>query len=204
MSVLVLGFEPFLDFDENPTKLVVEGLDEKTIGGEKVAGVVLPVDYDRVENAILDAIERTKPRLVIGFGLAQRREKITPEKIAVNYRYSSEPDNAGKKVGGVRIDENEPDGIFSSLPVETLVGSLNSVGIPASVSFSAGAYLCNNAMFVIVREARKRGFPGGFIHVPCHSEWVLRKNKPLASLPLATITQAAEHSVIHCLQRVSV
>jgi pyroglutamyl-peptidase len=200
MSVLVLGFEPFLDFDENPTELVVKDLDGKIIEGERVTGVVLPVDYDLVESKILGAIERTKPKLVIGFGLAQKRERITPEKIAVNYRLADEPDNAGRKMGGVRIDGSEPDGIFSSLPVESLVSSLNSVGIPASVSLSAGAYLCNDAMFVIVREAARRGFSGGFVHVPCHSEWVSRKNRQLPSLPLAMIAKAAEHSTAYCLR----
>ena len=195
----MFGFEPFLGFDENPTELVVRKLDGREFQGETVTGVVLPVDYDKVEDRVIGAIEHANPRLVIGFGLAQNREKVTPEKIAVNYRYSSDPDNAGKRIEGVRIDESEPDGVFSSLPVESLTNSLNSLGIPAAVSFSAGAYLCNNAMFLIVREALRRGFHGGFIHVPCHSEWVSRKNKALASLPLETITKAAEHSVGYCL-----
>jgi pyroglutamyl-peptidase len=199
LAVVVFGFEPFLEFDENPTELVVRHLDGKTIGGERLTAKVLPVDYARVERTILDAIEQAKPKLVIGFGLAQNREKITPEKIAVNYRFSGEPDNAGRKVGGARIDESEPDGVFSNLPVERLTDSLNEAGIPAAVSFTAGAYLCNNAMFVIVREARKQGFLGGFVHVPCHSEWVSKKGRATASLPIATIAKAAEHSVIYCL-----
>ncbi len=200
MPVLVFGFEPFLDFDENPTELLASGLDGKTIEGEAVTGVVLPVDYARVEKCIVEAVERVAPSLVIGFGLAQSRERITPEKIAVNYRLASQPDNAGVRMEGSRIDQSEPDGVFSNLPVEALASSLNSAGIPAAVSLSAGAYLCNNAMFVIVRESRRRGFCGGFIHVPCHSEWVSKKNKTLASLPLSTITRAAELSVSHALR----
>ncbi len=197
---MVFGFGPFLDLDENPTELVVRSLDGKTIGEEKVTGVVLPVDYDQVEDRILGAIKRVKPSLVVGFGVAQGREKVTPEKIAVNYRFASAPDNVGRKIEGARIDESEPDGIFSDLPVEHLAKSLNSAGIPASVSFSAGAYLCNNAMFVIVRESRTQGFAGGFVHVPCHSEWVSRKSEAFASLPLATIARAAELS-LSCVTR---
>jgi pyroglutamyl-peptidase len=201
VAVVVFGFEPFLDFDENPAQLVVEALDGRTIGNEPVKGVVLPVDYDRIETRIMDVLTSTVPKLAIGFGLAQGREKVTPEKIAVNLRHASEPDNTGKKVSGAPIDPSQPDGIFSSLPVEGLAASLCSQGIPASVSFSAGAYLCNNAMFVIVREAKRHGFGGGFVHVPCHSEWVSRKQRQAPSLPIATIVKAAEHSVGYCLGR---
>lgn len=200
MTVLVFGFEPFLDFDENPSQLVAQSLDGREIEGTKVVGLCLPVDYGRIEEAIKAGIERVRPELVIGFGLAQRRDSITPEKIAANYRSSEESDNAGKKLGGVPIDESQPDGLFTNIPVEGLVASLRSLGFPANLSLSAGAYLCNNAMFVIVREAKKRDFAGGFVHVPCHSEWVARKGKSLPSLPLATMVHAAEHCVAYSLR----
>jgi pyroglutamyl-peptidase len=200
MAVLVYGFEPFLEFDENPSQLIAQSLDGREIGGAKIVGVSLPVDYGRIEHAIKTSIEKTRPELVIGFGLAPRRDSITPEKIAANYRFSEEPDNTGKRMNGIPIDESQPDGLFTNMQVESLVASLRSLGIPASLSLSAGAYLCNNAMFVIVREARRHGFVGGFVHVPCHSEWAASKNKQLPSLPLATIKRAAEHCVEYSLR----
>ena len=195
MTVLLFGFGPFLAYDENPTEVAVRRIDGARIGGEDVAGVVLPVDYAKVEGEIVSAIDRVRPRLAIGFGLAQGRVRVTPEKVAVNCRYSQEPDNSGTKAAGAPIDAGGPDGIFSNLRVEALADSLNSIGVPAAVSFSAGAYLCNNAMYVIVREARRRGFLGGFVHVPCHSEWVSSKNRPDPSLPIDTIEKAARHAV---------
>lgn len=200
MTVLVFGFEPFLEFDENPSQLVALSLDGKEIEGTEVVGKSLPVDYDEIERTIKEGIERTNPELVIGFGLAPRRDSITPEKIAANYRFSEEADNTGKKTGGAPIDESQPDGLFTNLPVEGLVASLRSLGLPAALSLSAGGYLCNNAMFVIVREARKRDFAGGFVHIPCHSEWVARKGRPLPSLPLAAMFSAAEHCVAYSLR----
>jgi len=70
MSVLVFGFEPFLEFDENPTQLLVQHLDARTFKGERVTGVVLPVDYEKAERSIMRAFDRVRPRLAIGFGLA--------------------------------------------------------------------------------------------------------------------------------------
>jgi pyroglutamyl-peptidase len=200
MSILVFGFEPFLEFDENPTQLLVERLDARTFKGERVTGVVLPVHFERAERSIMRAIDRVKPELAIAFGLATGRQKITPEKIAVNYRSAERVDKAGRKMAGSPIDASRPDGLFTNLPVEELVASLNRHGIPASLSLSAGSYVCNTAMFVIVREARSRGFAGGFVHVPCHSEWVARKKKQMPSLPLETIQRGAEHCIAYYLR----
>jgi len=200
MSVLVFGFEPFLEFDENPALLIAQSLDGKIIGGEEVIGVVLPVDYLKVEKNLIRAIDRVRPGLVIGFGLASGRERVTPEKIAVNYRFAEKADNAGRRMGGTPIDDRSPDGLFTNLPVEGLVASLNENGIPAALSTSAGSYICNAAMFVTVREARRRGFAGGFVHVPCHSEWVAMKGKQTPSLPLETLHRGAEHCVSYCLR----
>lgn len=200
MPILVFGFEPYHEFDENPTQLLVQGLDAWSFKGESVTGVVLPVDYQRAERSITKTIEILKPELTIGFGLAAGREKITPEKIAVNYRLAERADNAGRKMSGFPIDESGPDGLFTNLPVEGLVASLNDHGIPASLSLSAGSYVCNTAMFVIVREARSRGFAGGFVHVPCHSEWIAKKKKQSPSLPLETLQRGAEHCIAYCLR----
>ena len=204
MSILVFGFEPFLEFDENPTQLLVQRLDARTFGGERVTGVVLSVDYERAERSIMGAIDRVKPGLVICFGLAAGRERIMPEKIAVNYRSAERADNAGRKMAGSPIDASGPDGLFTNLPVEGLVKSLNEHGIPASLSLSAGSYVCNNAMFVIVREARRRGFAGGLVHIPCHSEWVAKKKKQMPSLPLETLQRGAEHCIAYCLRHQAV
>ena len=199
--ILVFGFEPFLDFDENPTQLLVQRLNARTFEGERVTGVVLPVEYEGAERSITRAIDRVKPGLAIGFGLAAGREKVNPEKIAVNYRSAESEDNSGRKMAGSPIDVSGPDGLFTSLPVEGLVAFLNAHGIPASLSLSAGSYVCNTAMYVIVREARRRGFMGGFVHVPCHSEWIAKKKKQMPSLPLETIQRGAEHCIAYCLQQ---
>lgn len=192
MTILLFGFEPYLEYKENPSQITVQSLNGRKIAGQEIKGVILPVDYASLENLVLSTIDRVKPRIAIGLGLAPGRNKITPEKIAVNYKYASEPDNEGKIFRGEKIDQDQPDGLFTNLPVEALVDELNNHGIPASLSFSAGAYLCNNAMFLIVRESKRSGFRGGFIHVPCHTEYISREKKDLPSLPLETIQKGIE------------
>ncbi len=200
MTVLIFGFEPFLEFDENPSDLVVRSLQGRTMAGHNVVVRTLPVDYSTIEGQILSGIEAARPALVIGFGLAAGRDKVTPEKVAVNYVNSKTKDNSGQSLEGAPIAAGQPDAIFSNLPVEALVSELNKKEIPASLSLSAGAYLCNYAMYVSLREAKRLGFGSGFIHLPCHAEWVARSGKQLPSLPLDTLLRAAEVSVSYLLR----
>jgi pyroglutamyl-peptidase len=200
VTVLLFGFEPFLDFDENPSDLVVKRLDGRTVEGEQVVGRTLPVDYAAIQGRVLSELEAAKPSLVVSFGLSAGRDKVTLEKVAINYVNSKMKDNAGKIVEGVQISPGQPDARFASIPVEGLVAELGRQGIPAALSLSAGAYLCNYTMYVCLREAQKSGFRTGLIHVPCHSEWVARTGRPLASLPLQTIVRAAECTVSYLLR----
>ena len=168
--VLMFGFEPFLQFKENPSEKIVRSLNGTSVGGRKIIGRILPVDYGTIEKRILTEIDSSSPSVVIGTGLAAGRSCLSIEKIAVNYKFSEEPDNKGKLQEGDPIDATAPDGIFSNIKPEEAAGKLNMAGIPAAVSLSAGAYLCNFAMFIIARESARRGFVGGFIHLPCDEE----------------------------------
>ena len=169
-TVLITGFEPFLEFNRNPTEIIAKSLDGITAGSIRFIGKILPVKYDEAEKALDDAIKESSPDLIIGTGLAAGRSKISLEKIAINYKHSESPDNAGKRVLGEPIREGMPDGLFSRIHVEELVKVLNSTGIPAEISLSAGAYLCNYVMFIILIESKKMGIPGGFVHVPNDEE----------------------------------
>lgn len=169
-TVLITGFEPFLDFNRNPTEIIANSLDGITVGSIRFIGKILPVKYDEAGKALEGAIKESSPDLIIGTGLAAGRSKISLEKIAINYKHSESPDNAGKRVLGERIREGMPDGLFSRIHVEELVKVLNSTGIPAEISLSAGAYLCNYVMFIILIESKKIGIPGGFVHVPNDEE----------------------------------
>ncbi|WP_338598436.1 pyroglutamyl-peptidase I [Sulfolobus tengchongensis] len=203
MTVILFGFEPFREYIENPSQLVVQSLNNIEINNEPVRGIVLPVEYDKVEEIIITSIRKYKPILILGLGLAPGRAKLTPEKIAINYKYSKEPDNAGKKSNGEKIDNNGQDGIFTNIPVEELVDFLNSRSIPTELSLSAGSYLCNMAMYIIVREAKKSGALGGFIHLPCHERLASILSKPLPSMNLETMNRGIRLAIEFVLSKLT-
>lgn len=175
---------------DNPSKRIIEALNESEIKGNNIKGIILPVSYQKVLNIISEQISKYKPNLALGVGLAPGRSKISLEKIAINYIYSREPDNENVIIRGKNIDPKGPDGIFTNIPVEEIVEYLNKLGIPAELSISAGSYLCNMAMYAILKEVKKYGGLGGFIHVPCHEECSASMSKPIPSMNLNTMITA--------------
>jgi len=196
MVILLFGYEPFLEFSENPSMIIAQRLNGQKIKNHSIVSKILPVDYSKVEKEITESIKLFHPDLVVGLGVAPGRSKITPEKIAINYKYSEAADNSGSKPNGELIDQTQSNGIFSTLPVETIVNTLSDSGIPSSLSLSAGGYLCNYAMFIIVRESLKSGVRGGFIHMPLHDNFVAKHpdmNYP--SMDIKMIQDAIELSI---------
>ncbi|MBR7552611.1 pyroglutamyl-peptidase I [Allobacillus sp. GCM10007491] len=167
-TLLLTGFEPFLNFSENPTMTIVENLNEIELAGYKVVGKILPVDYEKSGDAIIKLIEELKPDAVVSLGLAGGRNQLTPERIAMNCNESDQPDNAGNTPRGERIHTDGPDGIFSTLPIQQMVDRLHEAGYPAKISNSAGTYLCNHVMYraLYYFQQNNQQVPTGFIHIP--------------------------------------
>lgn len=179
-SLLLTGFEPFLNFPINPTENIVKELDGQYIGEYKIIGKILPVDFQSAGDLLIQYFHEINPNAVISLGLAGGRYKITPERIAINCNDGA-ADNQGNKFIGNKIDEEGPDGLFSTLPVQAIVDHLNDNHFPAEVSNSAGTYLCNNIMYQILNELKKKekSIPSGFIHIPAsHELAVIQKNLP--------------------------
>lgn len=109
-------------------------------------------------------MEEHKPDAVIMLGQAGGRPQITMEKIAINYRNARILGNKGNMPKEEKIFPDGPDGIFSSLPVE----AMKEEKVPASMSYSAGTYVCNDLMYSVLHYIKGKGLntKAGFIHVP--------------------------------------
>ena len=101
---------------------------------------------------------------------------------------------AGERVARA-IEELRPDAYFTTLPVREIARRIGDMGIPAGLSLSAGAYVCNHVMYTCLHLARTK-YPGmkcGFVHVPYTAEMPHDASKP--SLPFADIVRAVEEAV---------
>lgn len=65
-------------------------------------------------------------------------------------------------------------------------------GIPAELSLSAGAYLCNQVFFHLMHWAAQQAVPisAGFIHIPSLPDQVALRKNPSPSMALETSIKA--------------
>jgi pyroglutamyl-peptidase len=160
-KVLLTGFEPFGNATSNPSGEIVW-----QISGDNIVTAILPVAYAQSAERLLSLIEEHKPDVVICLGQAEGRTAITPERIAINLDDARLADNQGVLRNDVKILEDGPDAYFSTLPVNDIVAAIKAQGIPAAVSLSAGAFLCNHVFYVAQNKFAGSDVRSGFVHVP--------------------------------------
>jgi len=160
-KVLLTGFEPFGNAPSNPSGEIV-----RQISGDNIVTAILPVAYAQSAERLLSLIEEHKPDVVICLGQAEGRTAITPERIAINLDDARLADNQGVLRNDVKILQDGPDGYFSTLPVNEIVAAIKAQGIPAAVSLSAGAFLCNHVFYVAQNKFAGSDVRSGFVHVP--------------------------------------
>lgn len=185
MNILITGFTPFGGETINPSWEAIRVLAETGI-----IPVQIPTVFEESWKTLDRAIQKHSPTCVICTGQAEGRSKITVEKIAINYMDARIPDNGGNQPKAQSIDPSGPDGIFASLPVETMVEAVKAAGIPAAVSYSAGTYVCNYVFYMLRRRYPK--LTAGFIHVPYSAEQVMEKPGALPFMSLEMITEGLQ------------
>ena len=160
-KVLLTGFEPFGNATSNPSGEIV-----KQISGDNIVTAILPVTYAGSAERLLELIAEHNPNVVICLGQAEGRTQITPEKVAINLDDARLADNEGVVRNDVKILEDGPDAFFTTLPVKEMVEAANAAGVPAAVSLSAGAFLCNHVFYVAQNKFAGTEVRSGFVHVP--------------------------------------
>jgi len=166
--VLVTGFGPYGKEKTNPTWEVAKLLDGKTIKGHKIKGVRFIVSAKEISRRLPRLVDSLQPKLVLNLGLASGRIDINVERVAINVADFSIPDASRRKPVDAPIDPTGPAAYFATIPVKKVVRALLSEGIPASLSNTAGTYLCNFILYTSLNHLAKNGLDAraGFIHVP--------------------------------------
>ena len=197
-TVMITAFEPFGGSRRNSSLDTLRSLPE-TVGEARIVKAELPVEYDGAAQKLRDLFEGN-PRIdaVLCLGQAEGRGTVTPEYVAVNVRNGSLPDNAGKLCRFEPCEPGGPDGILATLPVPSIAERLTKKKIPASVSFTAGAYVCNSTMYTALRLTEGTGTKAGFIHLPLSAEIALEEGKAgrVLSLPQSVLTEAIREAVL--------
>jgi pyroglutamyl-peptidase len=167
MKILLTGFEPFGEITDNPSQRIVEHFAAK--GQSNLITAILPVDYAATNRILPELLENHRPDAVLMLGVAQKRDSINLERIAININDAKIADNTGTLKSGQPIIEDAPVAYRSSLPLEAMYQAIQNAGIAVTYSNHAGAYLCNHVFYLARHSLECAGLghiPCGFIHIP--------------------------------------
>ena len=196
MKILIAGFDPFGGETVNPAYEAVKLLPD-TIAGAEIIKLEVPTQFHRAGAVLENAMREHKPDVVICVGQAGGRAAITPEKVAINLMDGRIPDNAGYQPVDEPIRADGETAYFTSLPVKAMVQRMRDAGIPAAVSYTAGTYVCNYLLYILLYliDTKCPGVRGGFIHVPYAMEQVVNKPLGTPSMDLRQIARGLETAV---------
>ncbi len=192
--ILLTGFEPFDGDTVNPSGEVAKQLDGKVIGDCVVRSAILPVQHEAARAVVAPLLEAPGLVAVVHLGLAGGRARISLERVAVNVLDYSRPDAHGQVLRDVASVEGGPAAYFSTLPLREMLAALTAEGIPASISNTAGTYLCNDISYTTLHALSPRALaiPAGFIHFPFLPSMAAAHDLEEPSMDAALMTRAVE------------
>jgi pyroglutamyl-peptidase len=172
--VLITGFGPFPGAPSNPTMSIATRLGKlRRVRWQRVTRQVrlLPTTWAMLET-IPALVAEMRPDVILMFGLAGRRRRITPERRAINQASVLRTDAAGRKPSSPVLACAQCFTLRSSIDPVRMTATLRRQRLPAEVSNSAGDYLCNALLW----HALSTGIPAIFVHVPRPR----RRGRPIA------------------------
>lgn len=164
-KLLITGFEPFGGEIINPSWDAVCRLTD-IVGEYELTKILIPVVFGESARKVIEAAKEINPDVILCIGQAGGRDAITPEMVGINLRYANIPDNNGNEPHDEKISEGGENAYFTTVPARKIAEEISKKGIPSMVSYSAGAYVCNDVIYSLLAEFDKTSTRVGFIHVP--------------------------------------
>lgn len=186
--LLITGFDPFGGEKINPAWEAVKRLPER-IGEYVLCKLEIPTVFGLAGETVLREAARLQPDAVLCIGQAGGRGAVTPERIGVNIRDARIKDNAGNQPRGEFVASDGPAAYFATVPVTEMEDAIRAEGLPAAVSNSAGAFVCNDVLYTLLHHYAQTDVKVGFIHVP----YLPEQGNP--SLPLEDTVKALEAAI---------
>lgn len=195
-TVLLTGFEPFDQDTLNPSWEAVRLLDETLINDNvRIVARQLPCVFSQAPAHLHALIERFTPQMVIAVGLGPGRSDIALERVAINLIDARIPDNQGEQPIDVPVAAEGPTAYFSTLPIKAMVAALRAAGIPATVSHTAGTFVCNQVFYSLQHTLAGSTVRSGFMHVPLLTEQVALAASAQPSMSQETLVKGLRVAV---------
>jgi pyroglutamyl-peptidase len=197
MKLLLTAFDHFGGAAVNPALEAVKLVNSK-IEDVEIVKLEVPTVFNKCIQVVAEAIRKERPDAVFCIGQAGGRFELTPERVAINVNDARIEDNEGNQPIDTSIFPDGDTAYFSTLPIKDMVQSIREIGVPASVSNSAGTFVCNHLMYGVAYTLAKK-FPhikGGFMHVPYIPSQVVKMATPAPCMSLRDITRGIEAAIM--------
>jgi len=165
-TVLLTGFEPFNGATINPAWEAVRSLKGWVDGDFIVEVLQLPCVFGFANRVLCGAVDEIRPDVVICVGEAGGRADLTVERVAINLDDAPIADNDGQQPIDAPIVLDGPVAYFATLPVKAIVAAMQERDLRASLSQTAGTFVCNHVFYGLMHHLQGTDTFGGFIHVP--------------------------------------
>lgn len=195
MKILVTGFDPFGGEKINPAIESVKRLPDKILDAE-IIKLEIPTVIGKSVDEIREKIKEVEPDVVLSIGQAGGRPDITVERVGINCDDCRIKDNEGNQPIDEKVVEDGPAAYFATIPIKAMVEHIKEGKIPASVSNTAGTFICNHVLYGVchIKATEYPNMRTGFIHIPFLPEQVTDK-KNMPSMALETIVKGLELAI---------
>lgn len=195
MKILVTGFDPFGGEKINPAIESVKRLPDKILDAE-IIKLEIPTVIGKSVDKIREKIKEEEPDVVLSIGQAGGRPDITVERVGINCDDCRIKDNEGNQPIDEKVVEDGPAAYFATIPIKAMVEHIKEGKIPASVSNTAGTFICNHVLYGVchIKATEYPNMRTGFIHIPFLPEQVTDK-KNMPSMALETIVKGLELAI---------
>ena len=202
IKILLTAFEPFGKDVENASAIVCQQIPSQ--GAEyHIEKRILPTEFIAGAQALMEAMDETMPEIVICLGQAGGRKYVTPERVAINLKDASIPDNAGDQPDEVEIIPGGPTAYLTNMPIKAVVQQASEAGYPVQVSNSAGLYVCNDIFYTLMNRIAYTpanemtpAVWGDFIHIP-----YLAEQQGIPEGMPTMITEQVVETVVYLIQK---
>lgn len=193
-TILLTGFEPFDQDLVNPSWEAVRQLGGMQLDDDvQIVARRLPCAFATAGEYLTQLIAELSPVMVIATGLGPGRSDISIERVAINVNDARIPDNLGAQPIDTAVVVGGPAAYFTTLPIKAMVKAVREAGVAASVSQTAGTFVCNQVFYRLQHLLAGTAVRSGFIHVPALPEQVVGSGQP--SMALAMLVEGLQVAV---------
>lgn len=179
-TVLITAFEPYDRWQQNASWLALLELTRDLPVEPRVVTRLYPVDFQKARQKLQEDLQANYD-FALHLGQAPGSGRIQLEAIGLNVGGTANqlPDQFQT------LEPAGPVAYRSDLPLADWAARIREAGIPAAVSYHAGTYLCNAALYLSLHAARTRSLKtrSTFIHLPLAPGQVLAERNDFATMP---------------------